>query len=139
MRNRFPAIEALDEEQLEFIHDVSLRIVEEEGIDPDFFADGKQLAWPEIAETEPNDRAEILERLEKKKNAEDSASSLPDVLRKRAKLIMEIAQFRHDDDAVPVPGTVTTIFAIDGNGVVERQHGNILGNNYFGIAKVLSR
>ena len=33
LANRFAPLEALDEEQLEFIHDVSLRIVEEEGIE----------------------------------------------------------------------------------------------------------
>ena len=33
LRNRFAPIEALDEEQLEFIHNVSLRILEEEGIE----------------------------------------------------------------------------------------------------------
>ena len=33
LRNRFSPLEALDEEQLEFIHDVSLRIVEEEGVE----------------------------------------------------------------------------------------------------------
>ena len=33
LRNRFAPIEALDEEQLEFIHDISLRILEEEGIE----------------------------------------------------------------------------------------------------------
>ena len=33
LRNRFTPIEALDQEQLEFIHNISLRIVEEEGIE----------------------------------------------------------------------------------------------------------
>jgi len=33
LRNRFRPLEALDDEQLEFIHDVSLRIVEEQGIE----------------------------------------------------------------------------------------------------------
>ena len=33
LRNRFAPIEALDEEQLEFIHDISLRILEPEGIE----------------------------------------------------------------------------------------------------------
>lgn len=33
LRNRFPPIEPLDPEQVEFIHDVSLRIVEEQGIE----------------------------------------------------------------------------------------------------------
>ena len=33
LRNRFAPLQALDEEQLEFIHNISLRIVEEEGIE----------------------------------------------------------------------------------------------------------
>ena len=33
LRNRFAPLQPLDEEQLEFIHDISLRIVEEEGIE----------------------------------------------------------------------------------------------------------
>ena len=33
LRNRFAPLQALDEEQLEFIHDISLRIVEEEGVE----------------------------------------------------------------------------------------------------------
>jgi trimethylamine--corrinoid protein Co-methyltransferase len=33
LRNRFQPLQALDEEQLEFIHDISLRIVEEQGIE----------------------------------------------------------------------------------------------------------
>ncbi len=33
LRNRFAPLEPLDQEQLEFIHDISLRIVEEEGIE----------------------------------------------------------------------------------------------------------
>jgi len=81
----------------------------------------------------------ILERLAELKNAEDGETDLAEVLRKRAKLIAEQAGFRSDDDVAPVPGTVTTVFKINANGVVERQHASILGNNYFGIAKVLSR
>ncbi len=81
----------------------------------------------------------ILERLAELKNAEDGETDLAEVLRKRVKLIADQAQFRGDDDAVPVPGTVSTVFSINANGVVERQDASILGNNYFGIAKVLSR
>ena len=33
LRNRFAPIEALDQEQLEFIHDISLRILEQEGVE----------------------------------------------------------------------------------------------------------
>ena len=33
LRNRFAPLEALDAEQLEFIHNISLRILEEEGLE----------------------------------------------------------------------------------------------------------
>jgi hypothetical protein len=38
-----------------------------------------------------------------------------------------------------VPGTVATIYIIDRNGVVKEKDANLLGDNYFGVAKVLSR
>ena len=47
--------------------------------------------------------------------------------------------FREDEDAVPAPGTVATVFVIDPNGVVRQKDANLLGDNYFGVAKVLSR
>jgi hypothetical protein len=47
--------------------------------------------------------------------------------------------FRTEGDAVPVAGTVTTVFDIDSNGDVSRSEANLLGENYWGIAKVLSR
>lgn len=81
----------------------------------------------------------ILKLLGRKKREEDAESDLAEVLQKRAKMIAENAQFRHEHDAVPVPNTVATVFAIDANGIVEKQHANLLGDNYFGIAKVLSR
>jgi len=81
----------------------------------------------------------ILGRLAELKNAEDGQTDRAEILRKRAMLIAEHAKFRNGDDTVPVPGTVNTVFAINANGTVERQDANILGNNYFGIAKVLSR
>lgn len=81
----------------------------------------------------------LLARLQERKNAESAEADIAGVLRKRAKLISEHAQFRHEDDAVPVPATVSTVYAIDANGVIERTDANLLGRNYFGIAKVLSR
>ena len=81
----------------------------------------------------------ILKRLGRKRKEADAETDLADVLQRRAKIIAEKAQFRHEHDAVPVPNTVATVFAIDTNGVVEEQHANLIGDNYFGIAKVLSR
>jgi len=81
----------------------------------------------------------LLAQLLERKNAESAEADIADVLRKRARLISESAHFRHDDDAVPIPSSVSTVFAIDANGVIERTDANLVGRNYFGIAKVLSR
>jgi len=83
---------------------------------------------------------ELLERLEKRRvEAEKETEDLAKLLQKRAKLIGDHARFRHDDDAVPVPATVSTLFAIDSRGDIDQQDANLLGDNYFGIARVLSR
>lgn len=82
---------------------------------------------------------EIIEKIEKRWDSMESVTEYADVLQKRAVLIAEHAVFRNDDDVVPATGTVATIFAIDANGVVKEKDANLLGDNYFGIAKVLSR
>jgi hypothetical protein len=82
---------------------------------------------------------EIIERIEKRWDSMESVTDYADVLQKRAKLIAEHAVFRNDEDVVPVPGSVATIYAIDANGVVKQSDSNLLGDNYFGISKVLSR
>jgi hypothetical protein len=69
----------------------------------------------------------------------DKADDFAGLLQKRAKLIARNALFRHDDDVVPAPGTVATIYDIDANGVVRQSDANLLGENYFAVAKVLSR
>ena len=82
---------------------------------------------------------EIIERIEKHWESMESVMDFADVVQKRAKLIAEHAIFRNDDDVVPAPGSVATVFAIDANGVVKEKDANLLGDNYFGVAKVLSR
>jgi len=75
---------------------------------------------------------EELERVEAKANT-------PDVLRQRAARIAEHADFASDGDAVPVAGTVAAVFAFDASGVVTTTDGNILGQDYWGISRVVSR
>jgi hypothetical protein len=82
---------------------------------------------------------EIIERIEKRWDSMRSVTEFADVLQKRAKLIADHAMFRNDDDVVPAAGTVATVFAIDANGVVKEKDISLLGDNYFGVAKVLSR
>lgn len=69
----------------------------------------------------------------------DRLSDLPDVLRRRARLIAESASFRSDDDTVPISSSVATAFIIDGNAGVGKRDANLLGDNYWAISRVVSR
>ncbi len=82
---------------------------------------------------------ELLEILTKRREDTDPPDDFVATLQKRAKLIAEHALFRNDDDVVPAPGTVATIYDIDANGVIRQSDANLLGENYFAVAKVLSR
>ena len=82
---------------------------------------------------------ELLERLASRRAEVEQAGDFAELLKKRAKIIAQHATFRNDDDVVPVPGTVSTVFDINPNGVVHKTDANLLGENYFGIAKVMSR
>lgn len=72
-------------------------------------------------------------------DAVDGETDFADVLQKRARLISEKAQFYKDDDAVPVPGTVATLFKIDASGIVQESDVNFLDDNYWRIVTTLSR
>ncbi len=82
---------------------------------------------------------EIIERIERRWNTMESVVDHAEVMKRRTKLISDQAMFRSEDDVVPAVGTVATVYAIDANGVVKERDANLLGDNYFGIAKVLSR
>ena len=82
---------------------------------------------------------EIIERIENRWDSMESVTEFADVLQRRAQLISERAKFRGDDEVVPAAGTVAIVYAIDANGVVRERDANLLGDNYFGVAKVLSR
>lgn len=82
---------------------------------------------------------ELLKRLTRRREEVEQAGDFAELLKTRAKMIAKHALFRNDDDAVPVPATVATIFDIDPNGVVHQSDASLLGENYFGLAKVVSR
>lgn len=81
----------------------------------------------------------ILSTIAKRVRTLEDAEETVDVLQQRARLLAENAMFRSDEDAVPVPSTVSTIYHINANGVVKKRDGNLLGDNYWGLSKVLSR
>jgi len=86
-----------------------------------------------------SDCDELLEVLVRRREEVEQAGESAEILKKRARMIAEHAVFRNDDDAVPVPGTVSTLFDIDQNGTVHHSDANLLGENFFGVAKALSR
>lgn len=86
-----------------------------------------------------SDCESIFERLNRGVDAMEKGSDFAEALQKRAKLIGERAVFQSDDDAVPAPGTVATLYRFSANGTVKEGDANILGENYWGIAGVLSR
>ena len=83
--------------------------------------------------------AQILERIEKRIEILEHNADFADVLQQRSKLISKQATFRSESDVVPVAATTTTVFDIDDNGLIRETEASILGENYWGIAKVLSR
>jgi hypothetical protein len=81
----------------------------------------------------------ILELLENRSSSMDNVTEFADILQQRAKLISEKALFENDDDAVPVPGTVSTVYSIDANGAIKEIDANLLAENYWDVANVASR
>jgi hypothetical protein len=82
---------------------------------------------------------DLLGRVRKRLEALEGNVESAAVLQRRAKLIGEHALFRTESDAVPISATVTTVYDIDDDGGVRKFEANLLGENYWGIAKVLSR
>jgi hypothetical protein len=82
---------------------------------------------------------ELLELIEVRRAEEHDEVDLAEVLKKRSRLIAERAKFRHDEDAVPIPKSVTTVYDFEADGGIDTQEISLLGENYFAIARVLSR
>jgi hypothetical protein len=82
---------------------------------------------------------QLLTRIRKRAESIDQSSDFASILQQRAKLIAELALFRNDSDVVPIAASVSTVFDIDGDGTVRKTDVNLLGENYWSIAKILSR
>ena len=112
------------------------------------FADGELAAMAKEANDKsvgsvnygaPGECDQLLKRIQKRLEMMEQNTDFAAVLQARARLLAEKALFRADADPVPIAGTVTTVFDIDKNGNVSQCEANLLGENYWGIAKVLSR
>lgn len=81
----------------------------------------------------------LLERIAKRAGSMEKAGKFAEVLQHRARLLSETARYSSPDDAVPVSETVATLYDIDGNGAVSKASRNLLGENYWDLARILSR
>ena len=81
----------------------------------------------------------VIARAHKRAKSFEKESDFADVLRQRAHLIAEKALYCNDDDPVPASSTVATLFAISEQGAVKTSDADLLGENYWGLAGVLSR
>jgi hypothetical protein len=86
-----------------------------------------------------NECSELLKRVRACMEKIDGDAGFAEILQKRAKLVSEKAIFHKDDDAVPISGTVATLFKIDRSGLIREADANLLGDNYWRIATTLSR
>lgn len=85
------------------------------------------------------DCEQLLSRIDNAIDLLEQGSDFAEVLQRRSKLLGEKAVFRNDSDAVPTSATVATLFDIDDNGLVKQRDTDMLGENWWGITKILSR
>jgi hypothetical protein len=81
----------------------------------------------------------IIRRVQNRSESFEVAADSVDILQQRAKLIEEKAQFRGDDDAVPISDSVATLYSIDKKGAIKEQEANLLGENYWNLLGFVCR
>lgn len=86
-----------------------------------------------------SDCEHLVKRVQKRLQSLDRNTDVASVLQKRALLIGKKALYRADGDSVPVASSVGTVFDIVGDDRVDETRANLVGENYFGIARFLSR
>ena len=86
-----------------------------------------------------NDCEQVLEKIKNVVDSMAESSDFVEILQRRSVLLGEKAMFRNDTDAVPTSDSVATLYKIDVNGLVKESDANMLGENWWGLSKVLSR
>lgn len=86
-----------------------------------------------------DDCVRLLKRMTESVANIERKAEFAGALQKRAKLIGEKAEYGSDSDAVPVSQSVSVLYGIENDGQVNESRLDMLGTNYWGIARVLSR
>ena len=81
----------------------------------------------------------MLKKIVERSNCIAKATTVADLLKQRAVLLAEGASYSDDEDAVPTPDSVSTLFQFSKHGDARQKAVNIVGENYWDIAKVFSR
>lgn len=82
---------------------------------------------------------ELVDRVENCMLKMTQSTESSDIIMKRSKLIAEHAVFRSDSEVVPKAASVSTLYAFRPDGEIVATSADILGQNYWEIASVLSR
>lgn len=86
-----------------------------------------------------NECEQLLGKIQNVIEMMEQASDFAETLQRRSKLLGEKAQFRNDTDVVPTSATVATLYDINVNGLIKESDANILGENWWGISKIMCR
>ena len=86
-----------------------------------------------------NECEQLLGKIQNVIEMMEQASDFAEMLQRRSKLLGEKAQFRNDTDVVPTSATVATLYDVNVNGLIKESDANILGENWWGISKIMCR
>lgn len=81
----------------------------------------------------------LLDRVQTSAERLKKAGDYAESLKRRAVLLGEKAGFLSDEDAIPAPGTMGSLFKIDDRGLVREIEIDIAAQNYWNITRVFSR
>lgn len=81
----------------------------------------------------------LLQTMSESVASMESKAEFAGILQQRAKLIGENADYSSSSDAVPIATSVSILYDIKPDGNVKESSLDMLGANYWGIARVLSR
>ena len=87
----------------------------------------------------PYECSNLLKQIQSSMERLESAMDYADVLKRRAQMLAERAEFASNQDAVPTHASVANLIRIDDNGVVRESELNMIRENYWGISKIFSR
>lgn len=82
---------------------------------------------------------QLLDRIRKSMEKMERGNDFADILKRRAMILGEKARFPERQEPVPLAGSVSTLYKIDANGMVRESEVDLVGENYWGIAKIFSR